>query len=105
MNENTVKTQQVLGALRTAGFTMGRRLSSSLGWVAQAVSNKNYPALTIEGRVHTPAEAVRISYNFRDYKFARANCELQTPAVIECLTAKGWVVEKTGNYEWVVRAA
>ena len=105
MNENTVSNQAVLATLRKAGVSMGRNLSSSLGWVAQAVDNNNRRAATINGRVHTPAEAVRLSFNCRGYNHAAAKRDAQLPLVIEALTAKGLKVTQVSNtYEWLITA-
>ena len=102
---NIVTTQAVIATLRKAGLTMGRDLSSSLGWVAKAVDNNNRRAAIINGRVHTPAEAVRLSFNCRGYNHAIAKREAQLGEVIEALTAKGLTVTQIGQtQEWLVRA-
>ena len=104
MNTSTVSNQAVLATLRKAGLTMGRNLTSSLGWVVEAVDNNNKRALTINGRVHTPAEAVRLSFNCRGYNHAAAKRDAQLPTVIEALTGKGLTVTQIGETQnWLVR--
>ena len=98
-------TQAVAGTLRKSGLTMGRNHSSNLGWVTEAVDNNNTYALTIAGKVHTPAEAVRLSFNCRGYNFAAKKREAELPLAIAALEAKGLVVEQVGStLNWLVKA-
>jgi len=102
---NIVTTQAVIATLRKAGLTMGRDLSSTLGWVAKSVDKNGIPSAKINGRVVRPAEAVRLSFNCRGYDFAMAKREAQLTTAIAALTAKGLTVTQVGETKvWLVRA-
>jgi len=104
---NTViTTQAVKGSIKKAGLALGRNHSSQTGWITEAVDNNNTLALTIAGRIHTPAEAVRLTFNCCGYKFATANRDAQLPTVIATLEAKGLTVQQIDNTQvWLVTAS
>ena len=106
MSSNVVKIQQVSAAVRKAGLSIGRKLSSHTGWVFESVDNNNNYSLTINGLVYTPAETVRVHYNVSQWAdYCGQDRDEQLPALIAAIEARGWVIEQTDYLEWIVKAA
>ena len=103
MNQE-INFQQVVSVIKKNGLTIGREYSSKTGWTTRAVDNNNTLALTLAGRVHTPAEAVRVNFNTAGYKHAEAKRAIELPILTAAIEANGWTIEQVGNTSvWIVK--
>jgi hypothetical protein len=80
-----------------------RTYTSSTGWTCESVDRNGQRAVTINGHVWTPAEAVRLSYRTNGYNY-QSDLEIaQTPIVLDALKSAGFTVTEMGNGYFLVK--
>lgn len=109
---NTLEITQSVSASAVSakiGKTIGKffmskktRKGRSTGWQVEAVDRNGNHALTINYRVHTPAEVAVVSFNSHGYKHQVAKSLEQLPIVIACLTDAGYTVSNVRNTTFYV---
>jgi hypothetical protein len=85
-----------------SGIARNRRLpgqrSHGPGWQCKSVDRNGRYALTIEGHVHTPAEAVELSYNTNGYRSYNERRDKELPILMEQLANSGFTVTPHPRY-------
>lgn len=124
MDEITpITPQHVLSHLKMAGATVAKRFepssgyispsrrlpgqrTRSAGWYTEKVDRTGRPALTIKGRVITPAEAVMLKYDTNGYDVHAKRRDEETPGLVEHLKSQGLsVVPHEGRSFLITRPA
>jgi hypothetical protein len=91
------------------GKTLGKywmskktRKGRSTGWYVEAVDRKGVHALTINYRVHTPAEVARVCFNSGGYMHKVDQVNVMLPKVIDALVAAGYTVSNVNGSTFYV---
>ncbi len=90
-----------------SGVSRKRRLprmySHTTGWATESVASNGNPALTINGRVYAPAEAVKLYFRHNGYKSLVEREIEQTPIVLDALKSAGFTVTEIRNGYFLVK--